>query len=396
MLDFRKLMVQIEQVGSDSFDDTLSARNALENGKKVFSEAIQSQEAFVQRLQADMGWTLWPVALPLEDLLQADVVPLCRDPVTVVGVDGSQIMPSHHEVHNCFLLNIGSAVITYGAKQPALLESEPRLYHRPEDLYPLVDRRRLHIDELYVSLERMLLEFDTLVTLSLRAQQRGVPVIALVDGSLIPWSLEKMPDSYQDLYLQRMSSAIEELQMASIPLIGYLSHSRSSDVVNDLRVFACPYDSSHCRDYCGDINEEDFPCSSIWPLTDRQLMARSLNFGQRTGSFLSGASVAKRLAADHRVCFCYLHVGKEITRLEFPRWLLGDRTLFHLALSAVLSQVDKGMGYPVCLAEAHHLAVIRGPDRQRFFELITRQLVSVGVSTVKLSPKESRKRTSFI
>jgi hypothetical protein len=62
----------------------------------------------------------------------------------------------------------------------------------------------------------------------------------------------------------------------------------------------------------------------------------------------------------------------------------------------VLSQSKKGAGYPVSLAEAHHLAVIKGADRDQFFDLIKRQLLALGVSSLRTSIKESKKRNTFV
>lgn len=398
MLDFRKLIQQIEKVGVEGLPTALSKKETLEAGEAAYKSALANQEIFVEKLEQNRAWTWWPTAIPLEPIDKNVMVGSnsADQPVTVVAVDGSQIMPSHHEIHTCFLLNIGSAVISYGIKAPPILDTEPRLFHTDDDLYPLVDRRRMHIDELYVSLERQMLELEKLVELSLQSLLRGAPVVALVDGSLIPWSVEKMPGGYIETYLKRMSDAFDKLHDAGVPLFGYLSNSRSGDVVNDLRVYICPYENSHCRDHCGQLNEEDFPCSKIWPLSDRQLVANSIKYGERTAAFLSGASVTKLMAADQRICFAYFNVGNEVARIEFPRWMLDHKDLLENALAAVKAQVKKGMGYPVCLAEAHNLAVIKGGDRQRFFELVARQLVQLGLKPVKLSAKESKKRNSFI
>ncbi|MEN9238941.1 MAG: DNA double-strand break repair nuclease NurA, partial [Thermostichus sp. DG_1_6_bins_120] len=98
---------------------------------------------------------------------------------------------------------------------------------------------------------------------------------------------------------------------------------------------------------------------------------------------------------------CYLNVGGgslgevEIARLEFPAWVAQDKELLQRALAGVLSQVQKGFGYPVALAEAHHLAVVRGGDRQRFFALIEQELLRTGLHQVAVSPKEARKRESI-
>lgn len=93
--------------------------------------------------------------------------------------------------------------------------------------------------------------------------------------------------------------------------------------------------------------------------------------------------------------FCYVHVGAEIARLEFPAWVGEDATLLGSALSLVLGQVHKGYGYPVALAEAHNQAVVRGGDRARFFAMLERQMVKAGLRNVGTSFKEARKRGSI-
>ncbi|MFN8550915.1 MAG: DNA double-strand break repair nuclease NurA [Candidatus Obscuribacterales bacterium] len=396
MLDFTKVVQQIDSISRDSFIDTDAVQETIDNALAALDRAIRSPAEFTTRLDENAGWVLWPVATPLEDIGVKHSLPVADDAYTVVAVDGSQIMPSHHEVHSCYLLNVGMALISYGAKLPPRLETVPKLYSRPEDLYPLVDRRRLHIDELYVSLERTIMELEILTTACLEAKERGLPVLALYDGSLLPWSVEKLPDGYQHTYIRRMSEALSTLEHNRIPIIGYLSHSRGADIVNCLRVLICPYETSQCREHCGDLNEEDFPCSKVWPLSDRVLFKPHLNLNERSAVFLSGASVSKLLPREHRNCFSYLNVGEEIARLEFPRWLIGQDEQLHAAMSMILSQCQKGMGYPISLAESHHLAVIKGTDRDQFFELITRHLLTLGVSQIKTSPKQSKKRWGFV
>jgi hypothetical protein len=396
MLDFNKLAQQIESVSADSLVDTMSQQDIVDAALAAFQQAAGAREGLLERLSTNQPFVLWPIAIPLETFGATFEIAPSNEPVTVIAVDGSQIMPSHHEVHSCYLLNVGLAMVTYGSKFPALLESVPRLYHRPEDLYPLVDRRRMHIDELYVSLERTMLELQCLLDKSIEAASRKTPVVALFDGSLIAWSAEKLPDGYQQAYMHRLQQLFEAFRTNEIPIVGYLSHSRGSDVINDLRAFICPYELADCRQHCGHLNEEDFPCSRIWPLSDRQMFKHMLALNERSCAFQSGASVSKNMDGQDRICFAYLNVGQEVARVEFPRWMLDKREKFDFSLSTIISQVHKGMGYPVCLAEAHHLAVIRGQDRERFFELITRRLVELGANRVRVSPKESKKRIGFV
>jgi NurA-like 5'-3' nuclease len=95
------------------------------------------------------------------------------------------------------------------------------------------------------------------------------------------------------------------------------------------------------------------------------------------------------------VYFCYLHVGTEIARVEVPEWVVKDAQLLEQALSLTLSQVAKGYGYPVALAEAHNQAVVRGGDRHRFFVLLEQQMIKAGLKNIGTSYKEARKRGSI-
>jgi NurA domain len=395
MLDFNKLMQQIDQVGQESLSESLDEHETLLNAHEAF-DAARDNDDLLNRLRDNQATVMWPVALPLERFGNSYSIEPQPAAVTVVGIDGSQIMPSHHEVHACYLLNIGVAMITYGDKHPPVLESVPRLYHRPEDLYPLVDRRRFHIDELYISLERTLLELQVLLERAIQAQERGAPVVALFDGSLITWSVEKLPETHQINYNERLMTTLEGFKTQRIPVLGYLSHSRSSDLVNVLRVAICPYEKSRCREYCGHLNEEDFPCSRVWPISDRQVLHGKLDHGQRSCAFISNSSATKTLPPAHKICFAYLNTGYEIARIEFPQWLFAEGELLKLGFSVAMAQSKKGMGYPICLSEAHHLAVVRGRDRERFFDLMTQHLVGLGVRRVRVSPKESKKRSGFV
>lgn len=395
MLDYSKLLEQIEQVGVDSINE-ISERPVLENAQNAYSDASINLDAFLNAMDENRDLVLWPVAKPLSSFGSIEMIEPAPVKYTVVGVDGSQIMPSHHEVHSCYLLNIGICAITYGEPQKPLLDSIPRLHHRPEDLYPLVDRRRIHIDELYVSLERTVFELESLAHASIEAKERGYPVVALYDGSIIPWSIDKMSAGYQDSFVIRVENAIGLLKAASIPLLGYISQSRSSDVVNMLRTYICPYELSKCSEHCGHLSEESFPCSKIWPLTDRALYDHELEINQFGPVFLSSAKASNYLADEIKVCFSYAKFMSEVARLEMPKWVFDNLELLNLAMAACAQQVKKGYGYPVVLAEAHHLAVIKSQDRDQFFDMITRHLVTLGARRVRISPKERNKRLGFV
>jgi len=406
MLDFIKLGLLVSQLNADNLTEKQDSRSTHTEALAAFAQQCQDSQAFAQKLLGNAPWILWPTAAllePLDTFVDVPQLETLVTPWTVLGVDGSQIMPSHHEVHNCYLLNCGLTRISYGLDLEPVLNSEPRLFARPEDLYPLVDRRRVYIDELYVSLERSLFELEMLTQRALAAKAelaaRGKsdsPILAMYDGSLIPWSAEKMNGAYLESYLERFEHCLASLCEAQVALVGYISKSRAADLINCLRSAICPYEVSHCREHCGHLNEEEFPCSTIWPMADRALYGAVLGLAQRSAAMVSGASVVKSMAEKNAISFCYLRSESEVARLEFPTWLFRNKALFDFALSAVVTQVAKGQGYPLALAEAHHLAVIKGPEREKFFELLGKQMISLGMDRVQPSPKESRKRTGFV
>lgn len=396
MLDFYKLMPQIESVGQDSLSEHDKAAQIVQEAHRVFRLALEQPENVLDKLRSNEGLPFWPIAIPLEPFASQYQLPKLQQEIAVIGVDGSQIMPNQHDILQCYLLNIGVVQVNYGIELPPLLKSTPYLFHRREQLYPLMDRRRLHIDELYVSLERNLLELETLCEHASAAMQSGLRILTLIDGSLLPWSLEHMPRVYQDQYVARMSTTLNIFKNEKIPLLGYISNSKSMEVLNSMRILVCPYEQSICADNCHNLNEEDFPCSAIWPLLDRNLFLSQLKVSSRSAVFLSRASVSKLFGDQLQTCFLYCHTGSEIARLECPRWLFEDREIFNTACGALLSQVNRGAGYPLVLAEAHHLAVIKNSDREKFFSLLGEHMIALGAGPIQTSTKASRKRFSAV
>jgi hypothetical protein len=136
-------------------------------------------------------------------------------------------------------------------------------------------------------------------------------------------------------------------------------------------------------------------CQSIQPLRDVTLWTNILKPGQRSAIFRSNSRILDLYSEQQHIYFCYLHVGTEIARIEFPEWVAENKNLLPQALGITLTQVDKGFGYPVALAEAHNLAVVKGSDRSRFFALLEEQMIKAGLRNVGTSYKEARKRGSI-
>jgi hypothetical protein len=215
----------------------------------------------------------------------------------------------------------------------------------------------------------------------------------MVDGSLIHWFLEPLPAEARDRILPPMLAAWNQLRAERIPLVGYLSAARSGEALNFLRLHTCPYIAPDCTTHCAGQTDQA-PCQVFAPLRDTALWGLLLEPGQRGAIWRSSARILETYG-EHTVCFCYVHVGAEIARVEFPLWVAEDEALLNTALSLTLTQVQKGYGYPVALAEAHNQAVVRGGDRARFFALLEQQMIRAGLKNIGTSYKEARKRGSI-
>ena len=87
-----------------------------------------------------------------------------------------------------------------------------------------------------------------------------IPTLALIDGSLILWSLTGQ--TYQefvrtalidDMFLPAMDRLRELARERPLALAAYVSLPRSADVVNALRLDErlCPYEVANCDMHCG-------------------------------------------------------------------------------------------------------------------------------------------------
>ncbi|HEY9646230.1 MAG TPA: DNA double-strand break repair nuclease NurA, partial [Chroococcidiopsis sp.] len=207
------------------------------------------------------------------------------------------------------------------------------------------------------------------------------------------WFLEPLPLEARDRILIPILEAWDQLRAAQIPLVGYLSAARSGESLNFVRLQTCPHPTPDCLTHCAGQTDQA-PCNVLAPLRDANIWSQLLQPGQRSPLWRSSAKILD-CYGDHTIYFCYLHVGAEVARVEVPQWVAVDERLFNQALSLTITQVQKGYGYPVALAEAHNQAVVRGSDRARFFALLEQQMIRVGLRNVGTSYKEARKRGSI-
>jgi hypothetical protein len=397
MLDLAKLAGQIPGISQHFKKEVAASRQRLERAQVLLEETQAKQQELIELQQKWRDRLIFSVAIPVEPLDTRITINSPPSHHSVFATDGSQIAPSHHEIAYCYLINVGRVMLHYGQNLHPLLDSVPEVYYKPEDLY--VSKQWGIRTEEWIGYRRTVLETQMLAEIACRwVKPPGAhndPNLALVDGSLIYWFLDGLPLEARDRILLPILEAWEQLRETKIPLMGYLSASRSMESVNFLRLQACPYDYPNCVANCTNLEDDRTPCQIIDPLRDATLWAYILEPGQRGPLWRSSLRILDLYSDAQRVYFCHVNVGTEIARIEVPAWVAEDSELFERSLGIVLAQVNKGYGYPISLAEAHNQAVVRGGDRARFFALLEQQMIRAGLKNVGVSHKETRKRGSI-
>ncbi len=423
MLDLSKLAGQMRGLSQHLTAEAEANRQRLQLGMKHLEYAFDNQNELVQIQQKWRDRILFANATPVEPLHTCIDIMVPPKVHTVIATDGSQIAPNHHEIAYCYLLNIGRVVLHYGQNKHPILDSLPEIFYRPEDLY--MSRQWGIRTEEWMSYRRTASEAVVLSELAIAAMGKGqgdkgtrgqgdkeeeistpstpstpslttserIPTLAMVDGSLIYWFLEQLPYDAREHILPPILESWKDLRAAGIPLMGYLSASRSIEGMNFFRLSACPHKVPDCMSFCPNQMEK-IPCKLFEGLRDSTLWSTQLKPGQRSPLWKSNSRILD-LYDSQQIYFCYVHVGMEIARVEFPEWVVQDTEMFEESLGLMLAQVHKGYGYPVALAESHNQAVVRGGDRSRFFGLLERQMIKAGLKNVGTSYKEARKRGSI-
>ena len=323
----------------------------------------------------------------------------------VAATDGSHIDVDRHTPVRCYLINVGGCLLTYGSQPDARLFSDPVLYSEEPDLYlgsgAPGSMEAVAVEGPVLGLKRAVEEIRALAGLVEEAPPE-MPVLALIDGSLVLWALAGrgyQPFVRDRMIVQELLPALDRLQEASrsrpVALAAYVSLPQSTEVTNLLRLYLCPHDSDTCRAHCNSHRSRQTPCDTVNELLDRHLFEELLAPGERSDTFLSQSSISRDWYGQHRVHFFYVNTRREIGRVEVPGWVAADEALVSLCHALILDQCERGIGYPVAIAESHEQAVVTGPDRLAFRQMVDEALEVNGLP-VYTSEKARSKRTRWL
>lgn len=381
MLDFTQISTPIRDFAEALRDSVPRRVSALALAEYRLRSTAEAKEEIRERSRT--ARTSWLVAEWIEPPDLRVLAPDPLRPCTVIGADGSQIVPDRHDSAQCCLLNVGLVALRYGGSERPTLVSRARLTDADDGLSDSAEDESTILPR-RLAMRRLLDEITGAVELVEAEAARGEsPCLAMCDGSLILWPLETETGSFRGACLSEMRQASWRARSRRVPIAGYISRPGSRDVVNSLRVAVCPHPEVNCDRFCPSrsLPPPSFrspECAGTEGVTDADLFEQVLRPGERSAVFGSRSGILQYYGAENRIRFFYLNVGREIARVEIPAWAAEDPELLDRTHALCYDQAVKGEGYPVALAEAHELAVVRAPERDLFFQLIERELISRG------------------
>ena len=401
-LDMGQTVLQLDQL-------TRSARGASEARDARLTDLIDAAAGIdpetATTKTADTRQRPYLAAEVEESLLGA--YPPSEPPAdwVVAAVDGSHIDVDRHLPVACYLLNFGGCVLTYGSNPNATLFSHPYLATTPEELYisdPTNSTGEEMISGALLGLVRTVKELETLAK-TVEECPPGLPVLGLVDGSLVLWGLSGhayrpyVSDAIINDGLLPAMKRLEKLaETRPVALAAYVSFPRSTEAVNAVRCSLCPHDNAVCTQSCNNRRSTQQPCNGANEFLDRDIFQRLLEPGWRSPVYKTNSSVSRESYDEaHKVYFFYVNAGEEIGRVEVPKWVANNETLLSLTHNLVWDQCQRGQGYPVAISESHEQAVVSAGDRRVFRRLLTDSLERQGLSAAT-SQKDRSKRSPWV
>ena len=350
MLDRAKLIKSLSEVSDSLFVDYSDEYNrAIKVWQKICADST-----FLPKIKSCR--CSWNVPFWDDALNGAFDVEKVGGSYNVVAIDGSQVYPDRHRGVACFLINIGTVCLMYGQSSACELKSIPYVFLPDQTDFPgdafsaeYVDSKRQEL-EFLSGLEKVL---------ELQKTYTNKKFVLLLDGSLIFWHLDSYGVETKNYFLSKYINLLEQMRQSKIIVASYISMPKSKELINLIKLDLCNFDP----------NKYDSSCS-VDHLVDATIVGSYLPDGKRSSVFKNNSTISKSYPESLVPHFFYLNVGDEIVRVEIPAWIAQEKNLVNQIASACLDQSIKGGGYPVCLAESHEQAVVKGADRDFFFQVV--------------------------
>jgi len=298
--------------------------------------------------------------------------------VILLAADGSQINPSRHDAVQFGLVNAGAIRMQPGsARAPQEIIRSLLLYS--DDLFT----RQGPVSEEEVALRRDLFERRLLAEL---AEEESLPVVALTDGPLElfrePHQSPALKQAFKDF-----QAALARLATQKVITAGYVDKPRSDLLVHLLEL----------------VEMDDAPQPAaphpFHGISDRDVLKKLLQPGQRSGIFAIHSPSACDYEADLAPFFFYLNVGladrPHPVRIEIPAWMAKEKERLDILQATLLAQCRPtgARPYPYILHRAHEVAVVSLQEKEKLQDMVQMELRSQGADLDEKSHKQNLKDT---
>ncbi|MFC1842752.1 DNA double-strand break repair nuclease NurA [Candidatus Dependentiae bacterium] len=390
MLDRCKLIKEINSVSDKLFVDFTYEKNIA---RQVW-EKISKDPTFKYKVKSvDTHWIIPEWQGNLGDVFEIEQN---LDKYIVLSVDGSQIYPDRHSGTACHLINVGYVGLTYGLPfngeplngelcdgglgKRVYLNSEPHVFadldasslgDLPDSPTEIVNCRRQEFE--------LVAGYDLCKDYKKKFLQTQAPMVFLFDGSIIFWHLESKATEVKQHFLASYLQMMHQFYQEKILMAGYISLTKSKEIVNLIRVALCDFVIENCQEY-----------KIVDRVVDAMIASFYLQPFERSTIFKNNSKITNYYPEHLKPHFFYMHIGNEIVRIEIPAWVAQDQEKIEIISRVIADQAIKGRGYPVAIAEAHEQAVVKGADREFFYHLINK----IGLEhnrTLRISQKSRKK-----
>ncbi|MCH7802252.1 MAG: DNA double-strand break repair nuclease NurA, partial [Chloroflexi bacterium] len=313
-LDLGKTVLQIERMTDDLRAQQSGKLQRLDRALEVVNDF--DTEAYEEKRARSAQTLAWPAAPVVSEppSTRHSAPASLPDDFCVVAVDGSHIDVDRHIPARCFLINIGTCILTYGSQPDAILTSEPHLYAQDDELVirdQSAKRRQQYIQGGVLGAKRAVEEIRGLVD-AVRSLPSDTPTLALMDGTLVMFLDRGLQDFVVDELLKNgFVTALDELRSLAqdrpLAVASYVSLPGASEFMGAVRVSACPYEVSDCAVHCGHLPPGGRPCDDAAEgILDREVFSKLLERGQRSAVFHSTSSLVANYYEGHGISFLYI------------------------------------------------------------------------------------------
>ncbi len=192
-LEMAQVAPQIQRMVLRMGERRTEWNSRLERGVALLSDSSRDITALRDKIRraALERHSTWLAAGVREPLHTRKACPGLPQSFSVVGADGSDIQAERHYSARCFLINVASVSLEYGAHPDAAISSAARLYFEDSDVTissPSPTQSPVFIDGQLLAAKRAVEEVAWL-SQAIQASPTPNATVGLLDGSLVMWGL---------------------------------------------------------------------------------------------------------------------------------------------------------------------------------------------------------------